>query len=254
MGDDDLNRRDFLRRFVSDDEAPDGESDRSTDDESGDDHGWKPGWQPKSKSEIEANRREVRDQIGDVDEPDKEPFDAMGFIEGLGEEDDTDDEAPDQKRGTIPVHRPPRALPEPEFLDACTRCGDCIEACPHDAIKLAGPRFRNAEGTPRIDASSQPCEMCEDTPCVTACEPDALVDVMSLSMGDAEIQTHDCLAHQGSFCTTCKERCPMPGAIKVRDGKPTIRAAACTGCGICHYVCPAPTNAVRIFPRGRPDS
>ncbi len=64
-----------------------------------------------------------------------------------------------------------------------------------------------------------------------------------------------CLAYQHSFCTTCSERCPEPGAIVIEQGLPRIVPEACTGCGICHEVCPAPEeNAVRILPRKSPPS
>lgn len=242
MSDDKKTRREFFRGLVSDRKS--------------DDHGWKPDFQPKTQAEIEENRRQARDQLGDIAEPDEKPFDALEFLEKLGDDDQNqstdDDTGGQQRKRNFVVHRPPRALEESQFLNACTRCGDCVDACPHDAIDLAGPRFRDAEGTPMINPSSVPCYMCEDTPCVSACEPDALSASVGLSMGDAEIHEPNCLAHRGEFCTTCSERCPMPGAIKVRDGKPTIRTAACTGCGVCHHVCPAPINAVRIFPRGLP--
>lgn len=240
MSDDTTDRREFLKGLITEDER-----------EAPEDHGWKPGFEPKSSAEIEANRRKVRRQMGTVEEPDESAFDAREYLANL-ETEDEDGEASARRRGTMPLHRPPRALPEQEFLEVCTRCEACVDACPHDAIELAGPRFREAEGTPVINASKAPCQMCRDTPCVTACEPDALRHSLGLSMGDAQIETQSCIAHQGGFCSTCVERCPVPGAIKVRDGKPTIRQAACTGCGVCHFVCPAPTNAVRIFPRGMP--
>lgn len=244
MSDDELSRRDFLRGKKSPEKSP----------QDTDDHGWKPDWQPKTKAEIEEAQKEVRQQFGEIKEPEAKPFDALDFLAGLDDEKPNKvDASKERRRGTIPLHRPPRALPEEEFLEACTRCEACVDACPHDAIVLAGKRFRGAQGTPMIDSSHSPCLMCEDTPCVTACEPDALRQSLGLSMGDAQIQRHDCIAHQGGFCSTCIERCPVPGAIKVRDGKPTIRQAACTGCGVCHFVCPAPQNAVRIFPRAMPD-
>jgi Na+-translocating ferredoxin:NAD+ oxidoreductase RNF subunit RnfB len=66
----------------------------------------------------------------------------------------------------------------------------------------------------------------------------------------AVIQGRFCLAYT-SFCTVCSERCPVPGAMKVAQGIPMVIADACTGCGICHEVCPAPTNAVLVIPRRR---
>lgn len=66
----------------------------------------------------------------------------------------------------------------------------------------------------------------------------------------AIIQGRHCLAYT-TFCSTCSERCPVVGAIKVERGIPQIIADTCTGCGICHDVCPAPTNAVLVLPRRR---
>ena len=64
----------------------------------------------------------------------------------------------------------------------------------------------------------------------------------------AIIQGRHCLAYQRSFCSICSERCPVEGAIKVEMGVPQIVADACTGCGICFDVCPAPTNAILMMP------
>lgn len=66
----------------------------------------------------------------------------------------------------------------------------------------------------------------------------------------AVIQGRFCLAYT-SFCTVCSERCPVSGAMKVENGLPMVVADTCTGCGICHEVCPAPTNAVLVLPRQR---
>ena len=67
----------------------------------------------------------------------------------------------------------------------------------------------------------------------------------------AQIQTDACLAHRSTLCTVCSERCPEPGAIRVEHGKPSVSLEACTGCGTCRDVCPAPYNAVIIVPRDR---
>lgn len=58
-----------------------------------------------------------------------------------------------------------------------------------------------------------------------------------------------CLAWQGSFCSTCVERCPIPGAITTEMGKPRVQPDLCTGCKVCHDVCPAPKNAVFLVSR-----
>ena len=53
-----------------------------------------------------------------------------------------------------------------------------------------------------------------------------------------------CLAHQGGFCSVCREHCPVEGAIVVSQGKPRIEPDLCTGCAKCQDACPAPRNAV----------
>ncbi len=64
----------------------------------------------------------------------------------------------------------------------------------------------------------------------------------------AVIQGRFCLAYT-SFCSVCVERCPVPGAMTAEKGIPRVLPTACTGCGICHDICPAPTNAVLVIPR-----
>lgn len=160
-------------------------------------------------------------------------------------------------RVPLPVHRPPGATDEAAFLAGCTRCNACTQACPHDAIVAAPDRFRAAAGTPMIDPYTAACAMCPDAPCIAACEPGVLRPDAPRKMGVATIRPFDCLAHSGSFCTVCAERCPVPGAIRVERGRPSIDPDACTGCGTCAWVCPAPTNAVIVMPladRPRPDS
>ncbi|MGP1346133.1 MAG: 4Fe-4S binding protein [Phycisphaerales bacterium] len=154
----------------------------------------------------------------------------------------------------FPILRPPRAVPEPQFLAECTRCDACLEACPHDAIIHAPPRFRQAAGTPMIDPHRQPCWMCHDTPCVSACEPGVLDPNRPIRMGTARINTTTCLAHQGSFCTVCSEQCPVEDAIELTSGKPHINEDKCTGCGVCAHVCPAPDNAVLLIPAASTES
>lgn len=152
------------------------------------------------------------------------------------------------RRYPLPIHRPPGAVDEVSFLSGCTRCNDCISACPVGAIVIAPDRFREAAGTPMIDPHASACIMCEDAPCIAACKPGVLRPDQPRKMGVAWIQTMACLAHTGSFCTVCSERCPVPNAISLQAGKPTIHAEACTGCGVCAGVCPAPTNAVVVMP------
>ncbi len=149
---------------------------------------------------------------------------------------------------TIPVHRPPGAVDEFQFLAGCTRCGDCITACPYDAIRRAPDRLGSVAGTPIIEADTSACMMCEDFPCIASCVPGVLVDSLPPIMGTATVTEHLCLAHHSTLCTVCSERCPVDEAITVTNGKPTVNEDICTGCGVCRYVCPAPENAILLMP------
>ncbi|PQJ29299.1 hypothetical protein BSZ32_12900 [Rubritalea profundi] len=77
--------------------------------------------------------------------------------------------------------------------------------------------------------------------------PDPVAETVKDEERVAIIQGRFCLAYQRSFCTTCSERCPEQGAIIVEMGVPRVVADQCTGCGICHDVCPAPRNAVLMM-------
>ena len=65
----------------------------------------------------------------------------------------------------------------------------------------------------------------------------------------AVIAGRECLAYQGTTCTTCVDRCPVPGALVLVQGLPRVEPSICTGCRLCHEVCPAPGLAIRIMPR-----
>lgn len=152
-------------------------------------------------------------------------------------------------RGTTALIRPPGASSISEFLRDCTRCGQCSLACPHDAIALASARLGPEQaGTPYINTTKQPCLMCDPAPCITSCPTSALMVSRRRQIGVAQIRKTSCLAWQRSFCTVCKERCPVPEAIVLSQGKPTVDPASCTGCGLCQHHCPAPLNAILITP------
>ncbi len=65
--------------------------------------------------------------------------------------------------------RPPGAINENAFASACVRCGQCVQACPYDTLKLATLASGLSAGTPYFVARDIPCEMCEDIPCAKVC-------------------------------------------------------------------------------------
>lgn len=138
--------------------------------------------------------------------------------------------------------RPPGALEENAFLAACTQCTDCRTACPYDSIRRLGPEFGASAGTPAIIPDESPCYLCEDMPCIAACEPGALrpLERRDVSMGLAVLEREKCYVAQGQPCDYCFTRCPLKDSAIVRtsSGLPVIMEAGCVGCGVCAYLCP----------------
>jgi ferredoxin-type protein NapG len=147
--------------------------------------------------------------------------------------------------------RPPGAVEEALFLDRCTRCGDCLPACPYGSIKNDP-----ANGYPVIFANESPCQLCEDFPCVAACETEALLPLgerAEVRMGLAVVNPATCTADQG--CRFCLSRCPCEAIMVVGfdDSYPTVDQEKCVGCGICEQVCATVNDkvAIRVL-SGRP--
>ena len=79
--------------------------------------------------------------------------------------------------------RPPGALPEAEFLELCYRCGNCVEDCPADAIKLYGSTDESINRTPIIDADIGACVVCDELACMKACFLSFSISASSLNRG-----------------------------------------------------------------------
>jgi ferredoxin-type protein NapF len=140
--------------------------------------------------------------------------------------------------------RPPWALPEARFVSVCTRCGDCVRACPPAILRL------DSSGFPEINFARSDCTFC--AACSAACTVGALPRVADDAAPwtlKAEIGP-SCLAHHGVLCAVCREQCGA-GAITLvralaRVPVPRVNPAACTGCGACYAPCPA--HAIRLSP------
>ena len=135
--------------------------------------------------------------------------------------------------------RPPGAVPDFERL--CTKCDECVIACPHGAIGKLD------DGTPAMDPEAAPCHLCEDLPCVTACLDGALelIEPELIFFGLARIDQDRCFVFKGPECGACKPACPT-GAIRLELTRPVIDLEACNGCGLCRAACPVHGGAISI--------
>lgn len=152
---------------------------------------------------------------------------------------------PEPETKPIAWVRPPGALAETGFLAACTRCDDCIKACPHLVIRKAGPEVgKGVATTPVIVPGDNSCRFCEGFPCIKACESGALLmpkPDTKVRIGTARIREAECYSVQNQPCDYCQTYCPeVEKAIVVaRPGTaPAVNAELCTGCGQCAEICP----------------
>ena len=142
--------------------------------------------------------------------------------------------------------RPPGATGETLFLERCTKCNDCVKACPHDSIVF------HSDGTPVIFPDQVPCYLCDDTPCISACTTEALLPVAGtadIRMGTAVVNHRLCTAGQG--CHACVSKCPTDAlAMDFDTQRLVVTAERCVGCGLCEHVCRTVNDhiAIRITP------
>jgi ferredoxin-type protein NapF len=133
--------------------------------------------------------------------------------------------------------RPPWARPEPEFLDTCNGCGDCVSACRQKIIVIS------ARKRARLDFSNGGCTFCGD--CASACEADAFLTVRETGVApwrQKAVIGEACLSSQGTWCMSCSEHCEYDAILSrpVPGGKMDmlVDALACNGCGFCVSKCP----------------
>jgi ferredoxin-type protein NapF len=125
-------------------------------------------------------------------------------------------------------------------LDACTRCGLCVTACPERILGVSG------DGVD-LHPDLGECTFCGA--CSAACpEP-----VYEASAGMAHVMeiTTDCFVQAGIACMSCRDSCPYDAiTLQPRIGAPflpRLAPTACTGCGACVACCPA--DAIRAVER-----
>jgi|SRR5581483_3225509 len=174
-------------------------------------------------------------------------FFTRGLFQALGRAAD----AIGPRMGERDLIRPPGALPEPAFLAACTRCGDCMTACPVGALIPVGGDHGLATGTPLLQPDVNACAMCADMPCARACPTGALEAPHDLwarvRLASIAIDESRCIAtSRGVECGVCARVCPAgPNALRMDATGPTL-GPACTGCGTCISSCVTLPSSIHL--------
>ena len=145
------------------------------------------------------------------------------------------------QRAPAPAARPPWATgPDTAFTERCTRCGDCVRACPRDVL-AAGDG-----GYPVISLARQGCSLCGD--CSRACPTGAIGPVTGAAFAWRVQVADTCLAQHGVECRLCGDACDTRALrfVPARGGiaQLHIEPEACTGCGDC--VAPCPVGAITL--------
>ena len=154
--------------------------------------------------------------------------------------------------------RPPGSKPEPEFLERCIKCGECMKVCITNGLQ---PTFMEAglEGiwspvlVPRLGYCEYRCTLCGQVCPTGAIKRLTLEEKAKTVIGLAMIDKGRCLPFAHSTpCIVCEEVCPTPKkaiwfedtTVKDRDGndvavrQPHVDLDLCVGCGICEAKCP----------------
>ncbi len=143
---------------------------------------------------------------------------------------------------------PPWSLETSAFIEKCTRCDECISACPEKILK------KGDGGYPEVNFIAGECTFCAK--CVEACDSGAFKK--TATKGD-DLKPEDawnlnitfkenCLSLNAVICRACGDHCDEQAIqFKLKLGgisEPQVDHEECTGCGACVSVCPV--HAVKI--------
>lgn len=145
---------------------------------------------------------------------------------------------------------PPTPLQYPEFLQACTACGKCMEVCPEHILKPATHEYevygiRNAAGKPTISFESGYCrDNCQR--CVEVCQ----LLKKTRRLGWAQFNSRTCITQTEQVpCDACARHCRTKAIVMVQHNgmpAPSINPRLCIGCGACEFYCPARPKAIYV--------
>lgn len=156
-----------------------------------------------------------------------------------------------------PALRPPGAIEETTFVALCTRCGNCMRACPHSIIERdLGENGWAGILTPVLSFENDYCR--EDcTQCTEVCPSGAIIRVLpdekpNIRIGLPRVDMDICLLSEDRECSACMRWCPYDAIRYIFSEAtysltPVVNPDRCNGCGACQTACPTkPVKAIRI--------
>ncbi|MEF3696909.1 4Fe-4S binding protein [Desulfolutivibrio sp.] len=185
---------------------------------------------------------------------------ALALLTGLSEGVSADDSG---GRPLSPTAvRPPGAVPEPDFLARCVRCGACMRACPTNMLQPAffstgAAGLFSPLAVPRRGGCQPDCTACGDVCPTGAIRRLVPTERLWAKTGTAQVLRHKCLAWEfNRKCLVCDEVCPY-NALEFRRAEgldvavPHVIEDKCTGCGWCERHCPvSAVPAIVVEPMG----
>jgi polyferredoxin len=154
--------------------------------------------------------------------------------------------------------RPPGvATKEPAFLAECVRCGQCVQACPGQALHpvwlgMSWESFWTPALVGILGGCEWDCNRCGQI-CPSGAIPNLPLEekrkqIIGLAVVDEEL----CIN-----CMVCVKVCPTKAIeeVQVRKAKmkkplPIVVADKCNGCALCEFICPVPPS-IKVFAPGR---
>jgi ferredoxin len=140
--------------------------------------------------------------------------------------------------------RPPGSLPEPDFINRCIRCGQCMRICPTNIVVPSGiygglenlwtPVLNFTDGTSGCQLN---CTACGYVCPTSAIRPISLPEKLGtdefsrkgpVRIGSAYVDRTRCLPWaMNKPCIVCQENCPVtPKAIYVTEKYETVRSGS----------------------------
>ncbi|MEH2921426.1 ferredoxin-type protein NapF [Samsonia erythrinae] len=144
--------------------------------------------------------------------------------------------------------RPPWSGTESYFLEKCSRCDACVNACETGIIQ------RGSGGFPFVNFQHGECTFCYS--CASACPQALFADRHTVPWTYRLTIQDTCLAQHQVECRSCQDSCEAD-AIRFRPtagrvAAPAIDTAACTTCGACIAGCPVEAMTMKKITAAHP--